>query len=110
MSWGGRRAGSGRKPKSAAEKALTGNPGKRRAPATVLAHPSSTAPDPPALPVVDESDAPNELTTDERLVWLKLAPLAMANGTLTQATSLAFVRVCKAVIIVRQLEAAPLAR
>lgn len=108
MAWGGRRTGSGRKPKSNAEKAVTGNPGKRRS-ATVLAHPSSSAPEPPALPTVSEEDAPNELAVDERFVWLQLAPLAMANGTLTRATSPAFVELCKTVVVVRKMELAPIA-
>lgn len=73
----------------------------------MLAHPSAPAAAPP-LPVVDETDAPDELTMEERQVWLKLAPLAMANGTLTPASALAFVEVCKTVVVVRKLEAAPL--
>jgi hypothetical protein len=61
------------------------------------------------LPVVDESDAPNELNVAERNVWMKLAPLAKANGTLTPATSHAFVLLCKNVVLEETMAAAPLA-
>jgi hypothetical protein len=38
---------------------------------------------------------------DERLVWLKQAPHAFRNRTLTRATALAFERYCKVVVLER---------
>lgn len=99
---GGRRPGAGRKPKSAELRALDGNAGHRR-PATVVAHPSAPAePPPPSLPKLDEADAPDELTFEERQVWLELAPHAMKNGTLTTATALGFRMLCRNVALEKQ--------
>jgi hypothetical protein len=91
---GGRRRGAGRKPKTAAERFIDGNAGHR---GRILSHPSApAAPDPV---VVDEFDAPNDLTVDERNVWVKLAPFAFKNGTLTKASSLAFCRLCAHIVL-----------
>lgn len=99
--WGGRRPGAGRKPKPRTEAAR------------VLPHPSVPAPGMPAassLPGVpttldtspiEEFDAPNDLTADERAVWLKQAPHAFQARTLTRATALAFERYCKVVVLER---------
>lgn len=113
--WGGVRPGSGRKPKSDAEMATKDGRRRRKsvetAPARVLAHPS--VPSAPAnianLPEVDEADAPNELNVDERKAWLKWAPHALANGTLTPATGHAFVLLCQNIVLERSMAAAPLA-
>lgn len=104
---GGKRPGSGRKPKSEAERRLDGNAGHR---GRVLAHPSapdrpvSVAPTaaPPAAPGVEEFDAPNDLTMEERHVWMELAPHAFENGTLTKATSLAFRLLCRNIVLERR--------
>jgi hypothetical protein len=64
----------------------------------VLHHPASAdvAPEPPTpLPALDEADAPDDLDLDERLIWLRLAPYAMANGTLIDATLEDFKRLCR---------------
>ena len=96
---GGRRPGAGRPRKSAEEHFVTGDAGRR---GRVLEHPSAVAPAPAApLPVLDESDAPNSLTLDERLVWLALAPYAMQAGTLTPASEMAFVLLCKNIVLER---------
>jgi hypothetical protein len=90
---GGSRPGSGRKPKPRGE----GEPAPRRArdQARVLSHPSV----PPAPRVeVDEFDAPDSLTPEERLVWVRQAPFAFANGTLTKASALSFERYCRLVV------------
>ncbi|HVQ14383.1 MAG TPA: hypothetical protein VMS40_12365 [Vicinamibacterales bacterium] len=100
---GGRRPGAGRKPKTAFERAVTGDPGHR---GHVLPHPSS----PPVVPTVapvEEFDAPNDLTMAERHVWLELAPFAFANRTLTSATSLSFRLLCRNVVLERALAADP---
>lgn len=70
----------------------------------VIQHPSVP---PPAVPVVevDESDAPNCLSVPERLVWLRLAPLAMAKGTLTKDEGLAFEMMCKNIVLEREFAA-----
>lgn len=90
MPRGGRRPGAGRKPK---------NPTAR-----VLAHPSAPNPAPPttnpASPI-EEFDAPDDLAADERAIWLKQAPHAFANRTLTRASALSFERYCKLVVAER---------
>src|SRR3990167_5947302 len=108
---GGRRPGAGAKRRSAADPAVTGTRSRVSVPARVLSHPSvPAAPVAPALPVIDEADAPDDLTRDERLVWLELAPHAMANGTLVPATSLAFRLLCRNIVLERTASQAPLAR
>ncbi|HYM24444.1 MAG TPA: hypothetical protein VEU08_14610 [Vicinamibacterales bacterium] len=98
---GGSRIGSGRKRKNAEERRLDGNAGRR---GRILPHPSasSTSTPPASLPEVDEADAPNELTADERKVWMELAPHALAKKTLTPATSLAFCLLCKNIALERR--------
>lgn len=100
MPRGGRRPGAGRKPKSEAERALDGNANHR---GRVLPHPAaSTYVAPPHPPTLDEADAPNDLSFDERAVWLELAPHAIANGTLTDATALGFKILCRNVVLERR--------
>lgn len=100
MPRGGRRPGSGRKPKDAALRALDG--GRASHTAKVLPGPAPNVP--PVAPwlVVDEEHAPDDLTMDERRVWLKLAPLALEKGTLTPATMLAFSLLCRNVVLERR--------
>lgn len=87
MPRGGRRFGAGRKPKDGAR---------------VLAHPSV-----PNLPTtnapadIDEFDAPDDLGFEERAVWLKQAPHAFKNRTLTRATAFSFERYCRVVVLER---------
>jgi len=50
---------------------------------------------------IEEFDAPNDLSVDERAIWLKQAPFAFVNRTLTRATALAFERYCKVVVLER---------
>lgn len=97
---GGGGRGAGRKPKDAVARALDGNANHR---GRVLSHPSSTgAAVAPQLPVVEEFDAPNDLTIDERHVWMELAPHSFANFTLTLATSLAFRLLCQNIVLMRR--------
>lgn len=88
---GGARAGSGRKPKEAALRVLHGS--------------ATRAERTQAAPIVDEFDAPNSLTTEERNVWLELAPGAFAARTLTRATAYAFVLLCRNVLLEQRLRA-----
>ena len=75
--------GSGRKRKTAAQRALTG--ARDRTPA-------------PVVPVVSEGVvAPITLLADERAVWESLAPEAITAGTLTPATAGAFAMLCQVV-------------
>jgi hypothetical protein len=109
MPRGGRRAGSGRKPKSAEMRELDGNAGHR--PARVLNHPSgASAPAQTAPPPVEEFDAPNDLTTDERNVWVELAPHAFAARTLTKGTAEAFKMLCRNVLLEKEMRASVLDR
>ena len=88
MPRGGRRIGAGRKPKPKTAK--------------VLAHPSAVVP--PSTnesSPVEEFDAPNDLTAEERAIWMKQAPHAFANRTLTRGTALSFERYCKVVVLER---------
>lgn len=105
--WGGRRPGSGRKkltPEQKAVRARAKNAGR------VLAHPSSaglpatsqvTPPTTDEPSPFDEFDAPNDLGLEERQVWLKQAPHAFKNRTLTRASALAFERYCRVVVMER---------
>lgn len=99
---GGRRAGAGAKPKDKALRALDGNAGHR---GRVLPHPSvppaAVLPVAPAI-IIDEAHAPDDLTLDERLVWLKLGPLALEKGTLTKTTEYAFKLLCRNVVLERR--------
>lgn len=90
---GGKRVGAGRKPRPKGARAFG---------ARVLAHPSS-----PGIPTtnepieVEEFDAPNDLGQEERSVWLKQAPHAFKNRTLTRATAFSFERYCRVVVLER---------
>jgi hypothetical protein len=85
MPRGGARVGAGRKPLKAVEKDVMGNPGRR---ARVLAHPGAghVAVVAPIVGV----EAPEDLTSEERAVWVSLAAHALAARTLTPATALGF--------------------
>lgn len=91
MARGGRRVGAGRKPK------LKGRADVARGPwASVPSVPTTDIPSP-----IEEFDAPNDLEIDERAVWLKQAPHAFRNRTLTKASALSFERYCKVVVLER---------
>lgn len=90
---GGLRTGAGRKSKRLAEKVLAGTASKQQRQAGAK------------LPVVEEFDAPNDLTTEERLVWMRLAPSAFAARTLTKATEYQFVMLCRNIVLERRIAA-----
>lgn len=96
MARGGRRVGAGRKPKPKE------GPNHHQEPARVLAHPS--VPTTNDLPEVEEFDAPNDLSMEERKVWMRQAPFAFQNRTLTRESALSFERYCK-VVVMEQHEA-----
>lgn len=102
---GGGRAGAGRKPKSAEEKRLGGHAGHRGTRGRVIDHPSSASVEPLPPIVVEEFDAPDDLTIDERHVWLELAPHAFAALTLTKGTSLGFRLMCRNIVLERRFAA-----
>jgi hypothetical protein len=88
---GGARAGAGRKPKELAAKILEGSASPRQQARS--------------LPKVEEFDAPNDLTRDERLVWLDLAPHAFQSRTLNRATSYSFRMLCRNIVLEREIAA-----
>ncbi len=91
--------GAGRKPKSDAEKRLTGS----RRVAHVLPHPSAPVPaEPPIGP-------PKDLQEPAKLIWAELAPHATKAQTLTAGTAAAFAMLCRAVVLERVLAASALA-
>lgn len=71
----------------------------------MLEHPS--AGQVPVVSPIDEFDVPDSLTLPERQVWLKLAPYAFANRTLTKATGLAFELLCRNVVLEREIAKEP---
>jgi hypothetical protein len=91
MARGGKRIGAGRKPKPKVGADLK---------AQIIQHPSSVPTTDIPSPI-EEFDAPNDLSIDERAVWLKQAPHAFKNRTLTRATALSFERYCKVVVLER---------
>lgn len=83
MGWGGRRSGSGRKPK------VVGIDGKPRGGAA-----------PPASPPEVEEDAdllvpPAFLSEDAQGAWRRLAPLALRERTLTASRTPGFEKLCQ---------------
>lgn len=85
---GGHRPGSGSKKKTTAERWLHGSTQGTRA---------------AARPAVDHLDVPDDLTTDERLVWLRLAPHALQAGTLAPATEYQFGLLCQNIVLERAM-------
>ena len=98
MPRGGARVGAGRKPLPRDEMGR------------IIRHPSSPPVDaslrraitPPTTngdSPIEEFDAPDSLTKEERDVWLKQAPHAFKARTLTPATAMAFERYCRVVVL-----------
>jgi hypothetical protein len=72
----------------------------------VLQHPANQdvlagVPTTNELGPIEEFDAPDDLSAEERQVWLKQAPHAFKARTLVRSTALAFERYCKLVILER---------
>lgn len=92
---GGKRVGAGRKPKM---KVVP--PSKH--PVTAPKVPSTNS-DAGGSDPIEEFDAPDDLSADERKVWLKLAPHAFKRHTLTRATAMSFEMLCRNIVIERTL-------
>jgi hypothetical protein len=97
---GGARVGAGRPRKSAAAHVLAGT-------TTRAVDPPAPAPlslvRPTAEPLTSDFAVPDDLTPEERKVWLRLAPHAVAARTLTQATVYGFMTLCRTVALEREL-------
>ena len=93
---GGARPNSGPKRRDPKAAWLTGSKRRPRA-----------VPDATAAQVGDVKP-PTYLDADELAVWKELAPFALAEKTLTPATAMAFSTLCRNIVILRKLEAAPL--
>jgi hypothetical protein len=51
---------------------------------------------------------PSYLTAEEVAIWRELAPFALAERTLVERTAMAFATLCRNIVLLRKLEAAPL--
>ena len=100
---GGRRPGSGRKPKDSVLRGIDGGAAHRPAARIPTTNPGSGGGT--AIAPVEEFDAPDDLTMEERSVWLKLAPHAFAARTLTKATALSFEMLCRNYALMRKMDA-----
>ena len=94
---GGARVGAGRKRRDPKAAWLAGEKGPKR----VVKPQKIDAPDAAVK-------APKYLNADELDVWKELAPHALAEKTLTDRTAMAFATLCRNIVILRKLEAAPL--
>jgi hypothetical protein len=92
---GGRRVGAGKKGKSALEHAIAGTSGPR---GVVLQHPSGTA-----IAPIATFDPPKSLQGPALKVWHELAPHAFTERTLTRATEVAFVILCRNVALEQRM-------
>src|SRR5262245_8290224 len=96
--WGGARVGAGRPRKSASEHVLAGTRSRAfdvRAEMAV----SPVA----AVVLSDDFSVPDDLSPDERLVWLRLAPHAVQARTLTPGTVYGFILLCRNIVLEREL-------
>lgn len=90
---GGARAGSGPKRMSDEQASVRGTRRKQ-------AIPPIMGPVVAALPAVA---APEDLPEDERVVWDRLAPLALVSRTLTPETVDAFADLCETIVVQREM-------
>ena len=96
---GGARPGSGPKPKL---KAIDGG-ASAPVPEAGAPLPSTNSDAGGADPLPEEWAAPDDLGPDERAVWRKLAPHAVARQTLTKATAFQFELLCRNIVLERSL-------
>lgn len=91
---GGRRPRAGRPPKASHLHAVQNTVSQARGGR------AASPPRPASVSqVFSDFDVPDVLNTDERNVWLSEAPKACANGTLTRASLLGFIKLCQAVVL-----------
>lgn len=84
---GGRRIGAGRKSKDSQLALVHGSRDRGTRPAVAVeASGSAARPEPVA--------APPDLPVGQRVIWDRLAPMAIANGTLTAETTAGFAHLC----------------
>jgi hypothetical protein len=102
MPRGGRRPGAGRKPLTRLERAVTGNAGHH---IRVLPRPAGEQV--PVVAAIEGFEPPEDLASEERQVWLALAPHAFGNRTLTKATALSFRLLCRNVVLEQTLAVDP---
>jgi hypothetical protein len=102
MSRGGARVGAGRKRKDLGLARLSGSR-QRAAMRGVGTQPAQPQPEMPQPPVT----CPDTLSEDDKVIWAELAPLATAQGTLTQTSRRAFADLCGYIVMERQLRADP---
>lgn len=86
---GGRRLGSGRKQKAAPLAWLAGTGAK---------------PTPTPRLEAEPVEVPDWLVADERAIWETIAPHAIAERTLTPRTAFGFGHLCRAILMMRDLE------
>jgi hypothetical protein len=97
MGRGGARVGAGRPPKSAVMALVHGSRDRGTRPvADAAAVEAAVAP-------VGTIELPAALPADQVEVWQALAPQALEQRTLTQATALAFRDLCEAIVVKRAL-------
>jgi hypothetical protein len=91
---GGRRVGAGRKSKDSALALVHGSRdrGTRPAIGSGATHALATPVDPPA-----------GLPDGERVIWDRLAPLAIARGTLTPTEADAFAELCETIVVAQDM-------
>ena len=99
MGRGGKRPGAGRPRKSAEEKALGGWAGHRTNATTRKKAVAQAR----AAKKKRSGPKPIDLTPEHASVWAELAPFATAQGTLTDASVMAFRDLCEAIVIKRAL-------
>lgn len=94
---GGMRVGSGRKPKDAKAAFLHG---KSRGQMVCVSSSGGNI-----VAGRGKIAVPGDLTTEQREVWLQLAPHALDAGTLTAGTAMAFRQLCGRIVLLHQMEA-----
>ena len=102
MPRGGARIGAGRPRKERPADWLAGHPGKRGP--RPVERPSESPVGPQGA-----VSRPNWLEDDGKGIWDELAPLALAQHTLTPTTAQAFADLCAYIALERRMRAAPLA-
>jgi hypothetical protein len=91
---GGRRPGAGAKPKNAALRSIDGGASKAGA------FPGDSG---AVIAPIQMFEPAEDLPLEVRQVWMDLASFCFQNRTLTRATELSFVLLCRNIVLERQL-------